>query len=146
MPRSKTFVAILLALSFLFSEAQGFLGFHQQRQVIGYTTVPEEMAKRINEKHKPYIVESNYHPPLGPGFYMVNDPHSWEGGKGSWYCATVAKKKQMERISKVFIPKLYQKLDWDGGKRQNLWGGDEEVIENYVKIAVADGYSRESVK
>ncbi|KAI9051830.1 hypothetical protein LZ554_004092 [Drepanopeziza brunnea f. sp. 'monogermtubi'] len=135
MLRSKSMFAILLALSSLLSRAQAFWwDVLLEQNVIGYATVPTSQALRINEDNKLYVPEFEYRPQLGPGIYLVNEPGSWQGDEGSWYCAIKARRWKMNRIKKVFIPKTYLSLTDDGIKENQLWGAEEGVILEYIKM------------
>ncbi|KAJ5041578.1 uncharacterized protein L3040_005158 [Drepanopeziza brunnea f. sp. 'multigermtubi'] len=134
MLRLKSMFAILLALSSLLGRAQAFWWEEWlQHIVIGYTTVPESQALRINEHNKPVVQESEYRTQLGPGLYMVNRVGSWKGDEGSWYCAIKARNWKMKMIGKAFVPKTFMGTTVNGIEQTQLWGADEEVIVEYIR-------------
>ncbi|KAI9050031.1 hypothetical protein LZ554_006176 [Drepanopeziza brunnea f. sp. 'monogermtubi'] len=117
MLRSKSISAILLALSFLFNVAQAW---PWSSIVIGYATVPEDVARRINEDNKPYLGDEISQRKLGDGFPLVNDPLAWQGNRGNWYCAVKAKKHALENVDKVWITR-------------SLWDLPETDIVTYIR-------------
>ncbi|KAI9051593.1 hypothetical protein LZ554_004637 [Drepanopeziza brunnea f. sp. 'monogermtubi'] len=136
MPRSKSIPATLLALSFLFSRAQGFL--RNDNEPIGYAKVSPSLAQQINSDNKLHVEESNTPQQVGPGFYMRSVSH-WAEDDGSWYCIVEANKNKMKEIDKVWIPKEYQMMTPTGQiETYQLWGQDEEegAILNYIQKSV----------
>ncbi|KAI9049845.1 hypothetical protein LZ554_005995 [Drepanopeziza brunnea f. sp. 'monogermtubi'] len=129
MLRPKSIFPILLALSFLFSKAQGtwHLGQLHRREAIGYVAVPEEVALRINKDNTIFTRESS----LGPGFSLINEPGV--GQDWSWYCVVEAKWRKMKNIDKIYIPQSIDKWTTRGSQRRNLWGGSEENILDYIR-------------
>ncbi|KAI9049176.1 hypothetical protein LZ554_007023 [Drepanopeziza brunnea f. sp. 'monogermtubi'] len=148
MLRSKAILPILLALSFLFNEAQGDIyrgikGFflsnkaqgREHGSVIGYATVSREVARHINKRHRPYVPKSDDRTQLGPGFYMVSEPGSWKGDDHSRYCVIKGLETRMQQTKKVYIPKYYHLDFWHGLRRQDLWDqSDERVILEYITL------------
>ncbi|EKD20015.1 uncharacterized protein L3040_002308 [Drepanopeziza brunnea f. sp. 'multigermtubi'] len=132
MLRSKSISATLLALSVLFSEAQGFF-WQDKHTVIGYATVPSEEAQRINADNKVHVRETDSLTQLGPGFFIVSEPDSWFGGEDSWFCAVMAKGKKMKQIPKAYIPKSYEVKTWNGWVEEYLWGAREQSIVEYIR-------------
>ncbi|EKD13050.1 uncharacterized protein L3040_007130 [Drepanopeziza brunnea f. sp. 'multigermtubi'] len=121
MLRSKSISAILLPLSFLISVAQAWPQFLSKPITIGYATVTPDVAERINQQDgKLYVRRSFYEKPLGDGFYLVNDPLTWEGVHNSWYCAITAKKSAYKRLDKTFVPRTY-------------WNQPESAIVDYLR-------------
>ncbi|KAI9055547.1 hypothetical protein LZ554_000494 [Drepanopeziza brunnea f. sp. 'monogermtubi'] len=133
MLRPESIFAILLALSFLFGEAQGFLEIFSSKKIIGYASLHGAEARRLNTHKKPPagIYAYNTQTQLGPGFYMTNDPDRLPYQKGFWYCAFKADKGVTKRIGKVYIPKNYR----SGllSMPQRLWDESIDVINQYLQ-------------
>ncbi|EKD14396.1 hypothetical protein MBM_07626 [Drepanopeziza brunnea f. sp. 'multigermtubi' MB_m1] len=130
MLRTKSILATLLALNFLFDGAYGVLGMFQQKRAIGYATIPEEVALRINEDNKLLEVPSGSKTQLGPGLYLVNHFRRLTPKKGDWYCAVKADAEKVQSISKVYIPKSY--VAHPRKRPQPLWYAGEDVIMDYL--------------
>ncbi|KAI9051362.1 hypothetical protein LZ554_004409 [Drepanopeziza brunnea f. sp. 'monogermtubi'] len=127
MLQSKPTFAILLALSFLFSEAHGFLS----RETIGYASVTAEQGQRINDnKNKLQLEQTQDDATLGAGFTLLNDLDRLEHIPGNWYCAIRAKKSRTRSISKVYIPQYWPTPE--SFSMVTLWGAPDEVILNYI--------------
>ncbi|KAJ5032492.1 uncharacterized protein L3040_009095 [Drepanopeziza brunnea f. sp. 'multigermtubi'] len=107
------------------------------RQLIGYAIASEEQARLINDGHKPRLLPpvegSEPAGALGAGFYMLNKPSGWRATEESWYCAIRAKKSKIKKISKVWIPKAYEKRTEEGILDQELWDQSEDVITEYIQ-------------
>ncbi|KAI9055291.1 hypothetical protein LZ554_000252 [Drepanopeziza brunnea f. sp. 'monogermtubi'] len=151
MLRSKSTLAVLLALSFFLERAQGF--WWDDHVLIGFATLPEDQARRINEDNKPFVEENqatlinkDNNPDVGESSTSPRLPRL---GLGLY----LANKRKMDDIGKVYIPRYYEKSASDGKKaeetskgwtpapswdqttdeRQELWGADEKVIVDYIK-------------
>ncbi|EKD21761.1 uncharacterized protein L3040_005747 [Drepanopeziza brunnea f. sp. 'multigermtubi'] len=123
---STSFFAILLALSYFFNTAQGMWWKKKTSKVMGYATVSEADARRINQDNKLFPKEptTGFDVQLGHGFYILQGPENWPNAEeGNWYCAITAKTKEMRDLSKVYIPSTY-------------WSEDEEFILSYVRALV----------
>ncbi|KAI9046999.1 hypothetical protein LZ554_009073 [Drepanopeziza brunnea f. sp. 'monogermtubi'] len=131
MLRSKSILAILLALGFLFDGAHGVFGISQRtKKTIGYATVSKEDAERINDDNKLHKVPSE-NPQLGPGLYLVNHFTRLPQIEENWYCAIKADTEKIKSINKVYVPKSYKVYPEE--TQQTLWYAGEEVIEEYLK-------------
>ncbi|EKD15577.1 hypothetical protein MBM_06205 [Drepanopeziza brunnea f. sp. 'multigermtubi' MB_m1] len=99
--------------------------------------VTNEQARLINDGHKPRLLPpvegSEPAGALGAGFYMLNKPSGWRATEESWYCAIRAKKSKIKKISKVWIPKAYEKRTEEGILDQELWDQSEDVITEYIQ-------------
>ncbi|KAI9051361.1 hypothetical protein LZ554_004408 [Drepanopeziza brunnea f. sp. 'monogermtubi'] len=129
MLRSESILATLLALSFFFNGAQAFLGIHMPgTKVIGYATVPRELALRMNEDN--FVFPEKNSPRLGPGFSLLNDPSLLRNTatSGDWYCAVKAKKGKVKKVGKIYIPWYYIPIN----RPVFLWNGVEKEIKEYV--------------
>ncbi|EKD20387.1 hypothetical protein MBM_01069 [Drepanopeziza brunnea f. sp. 'multigermtubi' MB_m1] len=129
---------LLLALGFLFSEAQGFL---DGRKTIGYRSVSKEEAEIINADNKLHKDEDadslKYLNPLGFGSYL--EPDIWPGEPGDWYCAVEADSSKLDKIRKVWIPEFWKRTDQFG----NLIGeeelyGNEALTVGYIGTVVPE--------
>ncbi|EKD17863.1 uncharacterized protein L3040_004400 [Drepanopeziza brunnea f. sp. 'multigermtubi'] len=129
MLQSKTILAILLALSFLFTEIQG----EGNKIVMGYATVPADVAYLMNLRERPYVPRSDELTQLGPGFYLVNKPGNWKGNHESHFCVIRGLESRIQETEKVYIPRSYHRESWEDFNTQNLWGEkDESVILEYI--------------
>ncbi|EKD19983.1 hypothetical protein MBM_01935 [Drepanopeziza brunnea f. sp. 'multigermtubi' MB_m1] len=136
MLRSKSIFPILLALSFLFRRAQGFLRINNE--LIGYAKVSPGLAQQINSDNKPRVEESRTLQQVGPGFYL-RSISNWYEDDGNWFCAIEANKNKMKEIVKVWIPKEFESMTWGSQiKKYQLWGQDEEegAILDYIHSSV----------
>ncbi|KAI9048333.1 hypothetical protein LZ554_008126 [Drepanopeziza brunnea f. sp. 'monogermtubi'] len=138
MPRSKSILAILLALSFFFNGAQAW--FWRRNIVIGYAVVSKEDAEEINDDNE---LEVDPAPPytlqLGSGFYLVNKPDNLPTGEDYWYCVVKSRKRKFNKVAKVYIPQ------YDAGQ-QILWAGDEEDILNYIENTAKISKPKEALR
>ncbi|EKD14761.1 uncharacterized protein L3040_007357 [Drepanopeziza brunnea f. sp. 'multigermtubi'] len=140
MLRSKSALAILLALVFPFSGAQGasFSRIKQRDTVIGYALVSEEDAENINYDNKLHIENYAAINQLGSGFYLLNEPDKWLTGGGYWHCVVRANKEKLKNIDKVYIPESYQRMNSEDRVEEiSLVGGDEEPILEYIRSEAA---------
>ncbi|KAI9053584.1 hypothetical protein LZ554_002538 [Drepanopeziza brunnea f. sp. 'monogermtubi'] len=126
-----TMTTLLALLSFLFpGRAHGFV----ERRNIGYGIVSKEEADMINEDNKLHFEELAYVNRLGFGLFVVNELVSLEGIEEKWYCAIEADESKVEEMSKVWIPKSYQRVASDDRiEQQELWAEDEDVIVEYIE-------------
>ncbi|EKD15301.1 uncharacterized protein L3040_001669 [Drepanopeziza brunnea f. sp. 'multigermtubi'] len=133
MLRPNFILAILIALSFLFDRAQAVFGLRPgmfRGEVIGYASVLEDEAIRINQNNKPFVENPTRQAQLGEGFYMVSRPGIWRGIEGAWYCAVRANTEKMKGIDKIYIPEYYRAVP--SNKRQRLYSQGEDVIMEYL--------------
>ncbi|KAI9054710.1 hypothetical protein LZ554_001861 [Drepanopeziza brunnea f. sp. 'monogermtubi'] len=128
MLSSQSSCSTLLALSFLFSKAQG------AREVIAYRTVSNAEAELINKNEKPhYIDEEEFsftYPQLGTGYYTSNKPTQWRAIRGEWYCVIEADSEKLKEISKVWIPHTVP------DKEEELWY-DADELSKYIESVVS---------
>ncbi|KAI9054959.1 hypothetical protein LZ554_002102 [Drepanopeziza brunnea f. sp. 'monogermtubi'] len=139
MLRSKSILAVVLALSFFFDEAQARMGdrllWWRKPSFIGYAKLPAAQARRINQNNRLQYMKGAQPSldKLGAGVYLVNDPEMFLGEKGDWYCGIKANKQKLKEIGKIWIPQAYQKSTPAGLKEQELWAQEERDILNYIK-------------
>ncbi|EKD19714.1 hypothetical protein MBM_01666 [Drepanopeziza brunnea f. sp. 'multigermtubi' MB_m1] len=123
MLRSKSTLAILLALSFLFNGAQAWF----TREVIGYAMIPRSEADEINELNELHSIGGilgSENSQLGNGLILLNDPRVFRDVEGYSYCVIKAKKDKMKRIGKVYVP-------YSDGQTE-LWNSNEMTIRSHI--------------
>ncbi|EKD14652.1 uncharacterized protein L3040_000175 [Drepanopeziza brunnea f. sp. 'multigermtubi'] len=128
MLRSKSLFAISLALSSLFSRAHAAI-------VIGYATLTEEEGQRLSENKGLEIDEDENYNQLGAGLYTMNNPGNLMGGEGMWYCAIEANEEKLRGISKVYVPRSYERTRsfHRGPEKVDLWGAEDDVIVDFIE-------------
>ncbi|EKD15486.1 uncharacterized protein L3040_009186 [Drepanopeziza brunnea f. sp. 'multigermtubi'] len=128
------FCSILLAASVLLG---GALAAHR-RETIGFRTVSQSEAVLINEFKRPIkILQKDigveFANKIGEGYYLINVPAGYQALNGDWYCVVEAESGKMEDARKVWIPASHESVTREDGTEKDLWTGDEEAIEEYIK-------------
>ncbi|EKD19547.1 uncharacterized protein L3040_002573 [Drepanopeziza brunnea f. sp. 'multigermtubi'] len=131
MLQSKSILATLLALGLFFNGAQAMLDFEflKRQMVVGYASVPRELAVWINERNFPYPEHPSRE--LGEGFSLVNDPGKLQrvGREEDWYCVVKGSKRRIRRAGKLYIPNTY--TSQETGEEIDLWKANEHDIMTY---------------
>ncbi|KAJ5047497.1 uncharacterized protein L3040_003321 [Drepanopeziza brunnea f. sp. 'multigermtubi'] len=138
MPRTKSILAFLLALSFFFSSAQAvrmsqaarLAQGRNGRRIIGYATVSRREARDINQHYALVVSSSLISDQLGHGFYIANQPDVLQGETGSWYCVIKANRGLMMNVGKAWIPESY--FDSNMIEEQDVWDQGEDAVVEYI--------------